>query len=131
MTVIFPDNQLKIFDYNRVVKDLNGHTIEEFFEKIEEKFEIEAQFANGDHYPKKLHEIGMYINKTWYRLIPKPGSWDFMNVVASLDVSILQDNLLDPILGIKDPRKDQRIDFIGGIRGLKSWKDAWTAAVMP
>ncbi|HPV14305.1 MAG TPA: DUF1015 family protein [Candidatus Cloacimonadota bacterium] len=138
MTVIFPDNQLKIFDYNRVVKDLNGHTIEEFFEKIEEKFEIEAQFANGDHYPKKLHEIGMYINKTWYRLIPKPGSWDFMNVVASLDVSILQDNLLDPILGIKDPRKDQRIDFIGGIRGLEelerrvdSGRDAVAFAMYP
>ena len=138
MTVIFPDNQLKIFDYNRVVQDLNGHTIEEFFEKVEEKFEIEAQFANGDHYPKKLHEIGMYINKTWYILRPKPGSWDFMNVVASLDVSILQDNLLDPILGIKDPRRDQRIDFIGGIRGLDelvrrvdSGRDAVAFAMYP
>ncbi len=138
MTVIFPDNQLKIFDYNRVVKDLNGLTIEEFIQKVEESFDVEAVFANGDHHPAKLHEIGMYLNKTWYRLTPKPGSWDFMNVVASLDVSILQDNLLSPILGIGDPRKDQRIDFIGGIRGLQelerrvdSGRDAVAFAMHP
>lgn len=118
MAVIFPDNQLKIFDYNRVVKDLHGHSKEEFLALVEKKFVVEAVPDVDEFQPTQTHEIGMYIGRTWYRLIPKPGTWDAANVVASLDVSILQDNLLHPILGIGDPRRDKRIDFVGGIRGL-------------
>ncbi len=118
MTVIFPDNQLKIFDYNRVVKDLNGHSKEEFLKLVEEKFEITPIKEAGNFHPGKTHEIGMYLDRCWYRLVPQAGTWDAANPVASLDVSILQDNLLHPILGIGDPRRDTRIDFVGGIRGL-------------
>ncbi len=118
MTVIFPDNQLKIFDYNRVVKDLNGHSQEAFLHLVGEKFEITPIMKPGNYRPEKTHEIGMYFEHQWYRLVPKHGSWDGTNVVASLDVSILQHNLLHPILGIGDPRRDKRIDFVGGIRGL-------------
>jgi uncharacterized protein (DUF1015 family) len=118
MAVIFPDNQLKIFDYNRVVKDLNGNSLETFMYRVGEKFEVTQIQQPGPYRPQKPHEIGMYIAHAWYRLVPKPGSWDALNVVASLDVSILQNNLLHPILGIGDPRRDKRIDFVGGIRGL-------------
>lgn len=118
MTVIFPDNQLKIFDYNRVVKDLNGYSRESFFAKISEKFEVVEHHGTGAYHPQKLHDFGMYIDGSWYSLSPRTGSWDETNVVENLDVSILQKNLLQPILGINDPRTDKRIDFIGGIRGL-------------
>lgn len=118
MTVIFPDNQLKIFDYNRVVKDLNGLTRDEFFAKVGEKFEITLMSEDEHWRPTKLHEVAMYIDLKWYRIVPKAGTWDEANVVENLDVSILQSNLLHPILGIEDPRRDKRIDFIGGIRGL-------------
>ena len=118
MTVIFPDNQLKIFDYNRVVKDLNGLTRDEFFAKVGEKFEITLMSEDEPWRPTKLHEVAMYIDLKWYRIVPKAGTWDEANVVENLDVSILQSNLLHPILGIEDPRRDKRIDFIGGIRGL-------------
>lgn len=118
MAVIFPDNQLKIFDYNRVVKDLHGHTAEGFLRQVSEKFEVTPMQQSGPWHPTQKHEIGMYMEHTWYRLVPMRGSWDSSNVVASLDVSILQDNLLHPILGIGDPRRDKRIDFVGGIRGL-------------
>lgn len=119
MAVIFPDNQLKIFDYNRVVKDLNGHTQAAFLDLVEEKFEVTKINGPGSYQPKQTFEIGMYLDHSWYRLVPRPGSWDASNVVASLDVSILQNNLLHPILGIGDPRRDKRIDFVGGIRGLE------------
>ncbi|MBW6513679.1 MAG: DUF1015 family protein [Candidatus Syntrophosphaera sp.] len=119
MAVIFPDNQLKIFDYNRVVKDLNGHSQEEFLDLVEGKFELTKILYPAVYQPQQTHEIGMYLDNSWYRLVPRPGSWDAANVVASLDVSILQDNLLHPILGIGDPRRDKRIDFVGGIRGLE------------
>ncbi len=118
MTVIFPDNQLKIFDYNRVVKDLNQHTEEQFLHRVGEKFEVTLLQRPGFFHPARTHEIGMYLNHKWYKLVPRHGSWDASNVVASLDVSILQHNLLHPILGIGDPRRDKRIDFVGGIRGL-------------
>ena len=118
MTVIFPDNQLKIFDYNRVVKDLNGNSTEEYMAKVAEKFEIRPIHEDGPYHPAKLHEFGMYIENTWYCLTPKTGTWNENDVVENLDVSILQRNLLHPILGIEDPRTDKRIDFIGGIRGL-------------
>ncbi|MCB5246609.1 MAG: DUF1015 family protein [Candidatus Cloacimonetes bacterium] len=118
MAVIFPDNQLKIFDYNRVVKDLNGHSQADFLKLVEQKFELTPIREAGNFHPAKTHQIGMYLDRSWYRLVPKEGSWDAANPVASLDVSILQDNLLHPILGIGDPRRDRRIDFVGGIRGL-------------
>ncbi|HQF67669.1 MAG TPA: DUF1015 family protein [Candidatus Cloacimonadota bacterium] len=118
MTVIFPDNQLKIFDYNRVVKDLNGLTEDEFLAKVREKFSVEPVSQAGPFRPSKLHEFGMYLGGTWYKLEALPGTWDNSNVVDSLDVSIMQNNLLHPILGIGDPRRDNRIDFVGGIRGL-------------
>ncbi len=118
MTVIFPDNQLKIFDYNRVVKDLNGLTEDEFLAKVREKFSVEPVSQAEPFRPSKLHEFGMYLGGTWYKLEALPGTWDDTNVVDSLDVSIMQNNLLHPILGIGDPRRDNRIDFVGGIRGL-------------
>jgi len=118
MAVIFPDNQLKIFDYNRVVKDLNGYSKEDFLSKVSEKFEV-LEASQSPYYPEALHSFGMYLDGKWYRLIAKKGTWDETNVVQSLDVSIMQTNLLDPILGIKDPRTDKRIDFVGGIRGLE------------
>jgi len=118
MTVIFPDNQLRIFDYNRVIKDLHGHSKAEFLALVGEKFEVEALNSSKPYHPEGLHRFGMYLDGVWYKLTAKPGTWDDSNVVQSLDVSIMQTNLLQPILGIHDPRKDKRIDFIGGIRGL-------------
>jgi len=118
MAVIFPDNQLKIYDYNRVVKDLNGLTTDAFLAKIAEKWNVNP-IAKGENFaPQKKHNISMYLKGKWYRIEPKPGTWKEKNIVEDLDVSILQNNLLQPILGINDPRTDQRIDFIGGIRGL-------------
>ncbi len=117
LTVIFPDNQMMIMDYNRVVKDLNGRTQEEFINEIIDKFDIEP-FGITQYKPKRLHEFGMYLGGNWYKLTAKPGSFDQGDPVGSLDVAVLQNNLLSPILGIGDPRTDERIDFIGGIRGL-------------
>ncbi len=118
MTVIFPDNQLKIFDYNRAVKDLNGNSKEQFLEKVHENWEINPLTDNEDYAPHKLHQVSMYLDGAWYHISPKAGTWNADNVVENLDVSILQKTLLHPILGIEDPRTDKRIDFIGGIRGL-------------
>lgn len=118
MTVIFPDNHLKIFDYNRVVKDLNGYSKEEFFAKVKEDWIVEEVAAGADYKPSHLHQVSMYIDGKWYFISPKAGSWKESDVVENLDVSILQKNLLHPILGINDPRTDKRIDFVGGIRGL-------------
>lgn len=117
MAVIFPDADLKIFDYNRVVKDLNGLTTEEFLDKIAEKFTVEA-VAKGPYHPEAKHTFGMYLKDQWYKLAAKPEIICKEDVIRSLDVSILQENLLEPVLGIKDPRTDKRIDFVGGIRGL-------------
>jgi len=117
MSVIFPDNQLKILDYNRIVKDLNGNSPDKFLSKVEEKFVIEEKSSEPYH-PEQTHTFGMYFSEKWYKLSARPGTWDETNVVQSLDVSILQNNLLNPILGIEDPRRDKRIDFVGGIRGL-------------
>jgi uncharacterized protein (DUF1015 family) len=118
MAVIFPDNQLKIMDYNRIVKDLNGNTKEEFLAKVKEKFGVE-EIGKLAYHPEGLHTFGMYLEGLWYKLTAKPGTWNKDNVVESLDVSIMQTNLLQPILGIEDPRRDKRIDFVGGIRGLE------------
>lgn len=118
MAVIFPDNQLHIMDYNRIVKDLNNHSVTEFMAKVQDNFEIEKK-GNIPYSPESLHCFGMYIDGVWYKLTAKPGTWNNENVVEALDVSIMQKNLLRPILGITDPRRDKRIDFVGGIRGLE------------
>ena len=119
LSIIYPDTELKVFDYNRTVKDLNGLSEEEFFSKVEESFYLSKSEGNKPVTPKKKHEFGMYMNKQWFILRAKDGSFDESNSIDSLDVSILQNNLLNPILGISDPTKSERIEFIGGIRGLK------------
>ena len=117
MAVIFPHNQLKIMDYNRLVRDLNGLTVEEFLAKVSDNFTLFRDFKEKT--PHSLHEFGMYLGKKWYRLSAKKGSYDDGDVVGALDVSILQDNVLTPILGIGDVRTDERIAFVGGILGMK------------
>jgi uncharacterized protein (DUF1015 family) len=114
LAVIFPDNQMQIMDYNRVVKDLNGLSEAAFLKRIEEKFAIEPTEKKK---PVRLHDFGMYLGGRWQMLRAKEGTFDPRDPVACLDVSILQENLLAPVLGIKDPRTDKRIDFVGGIRG--------------
>ncbi len=116
LSVIFPDNQMKILPYNRVVKDLNGLTENEFFKKVKVCFDCEETHFKTPPHPD---QFCMYMNGKWYLLIAKAGSYDTNDAVASLDVSILQQNLLDPVLGIKNPRTDKRIDFVGGIRGTE------------
>ena len=123
LSVIFPDNHLYIMDYNRIVKDLNGNTVEAFLEKVGEKFDVAPYEAQGVLKPAKKHTYGMYLAGKWYALAAKEGTYDAADPVAQLDVSILQNNLLQPILGIGDPRTDKRIDFVGGIRGLQSLAD--------
>ncbi len=116
LSVLFPEDQLKIMDYNRTVKDLNGLSTETFFAKVREFFNVEA---SGEQVrPDKKGTFGMYIGGQWYKISAKEELYKGKDAVASLDVSILQDYLLGPILGIGDPRTDKRIDFIGGIRGL-------------
>lgn len=115
LSVLFPASQLAIMDYNRVVKDLNGNTPESFLQMVSLNFDVEP--ANNSVLPTQLHEFGMYVNGKWYRLRAKK------NIVSTdpigvLDVTVLQKFLLEPILGVKDPRTDKRIDFVGGIRGL-------------
>lgn len=116
LSVIFPASQLYIMDYNRLVKDLNGLTEAQFLDKIREKFDVEQ---TGKAKPAARHEFGLYLGGNWYTLRAKKGSFDEKDPVAALDVSILQNNLLAPVLGIGDPRTDKRINFVGGIRGLK------------
>jgi uncharacterized protein (DUF1015 family) len=119
LAVLFPHNQLKILDYNRVVKDLNGKSTEEFMSEIKDNFDV-ANALETPYSPKKQKEFGMYIDSKWYAISAKEGSFDTQDPVKSLDVAILQDNLLTPVLGIQDPRSDERVDFIGGIRGLSA-----------
>lgn len=115
LTTLFPADQLLIMDYNRLVKDLNGLTVEELLIKAKEKFTIEKVSAAFS--PATLHQFGLYANKQWYRITAKENTYT-TDPIGVLDVSILQDNFLDPILNIKDQRTDARIDFVGGIRGL-------------
>lgn len=119
LSVIFPDEQLHIMDYNRVVKDLNGNSSEEFLTKIKEKFDVEVYNGQGQYKPTAKRSFGMFLDNKWYILKAKAGSFNENDPVDRLDVSIMQNNLLRPILGIQDPRTDKRIDFVGGIRGLK------------
>lgn len=115
MSVIFPDNQLRILDYNRLVSDLNGLSEDDFLAKIQDAFEVSQTVQRK---PTHANEFTMYLSGKWYALLAKPGTFPAEDPVAGLDVSILQDNLLSPILGIGDPRLDDRIDFVGGIRGI-------------
>lgn len=119
LSVIFPHNQLYIMDYNRVVKDLNGLSTDDFLQKVKEKFFVDIYSKDKAYHPEGLHNFGMYMDGSWYKLTVKQGTFPGNDPVRSLDVSILQENLLSPILGIGDPRKDKRIDFVGGIRGLE------------
>ena len=117
LSVIFQDEQLAIMDYNRVVKDLNGLSETSFLAALKSKFDVTEESASVLK-PTEKASFGMYMNNKWYRLKAKDGSYDAEDPVKSLDVAIIQDNLLRPILGIEDPKTDQRIDFIGGIRGM-------------
>ena len=117
LSVIFPCDQLKIMDYNRVIADLNGNTSEEFIAKMSEKFIVEDADASP-YSPEERHTFGMYLDNKWYKVTAKAEFINENDPVECLDVSILQNNLITPILGIEDPRTDKRIDFVGGIRGL-------------
>ena len=116
LSVIFPDNQMQILDYNRVITDLNGLSEDELISKIKNSFSVEA--VNTVYKPQKSKEFSMYLKGQWYKLQIKPELIPENDPVASLDISLLQNNLIAPLLGISDPRRDKRIDFVGGIRGL-------------
>ena len=140
MTVIFPDNQLNVIDYNRVVKDLNGLSGKEFFAKLQENFDIECMCdctkdggkcecelpchceCSQEYKPARLHNFSMYFEGVWYSLTAKPGTYNDNDPIGVLDVTILSNLVLDKVLGIKDLRTDKRIDFVGGIRGLGELK---------
>lgn len=117
LSVIFPCNELKIMDYNRVIADLNGLSAEEFIAKISEKFNVK-KMGREPYSPKERHTFGMFLDGEWYCLSAKEEFINENDPVECLDVSILQNNLISPVLGIDDPRTDKRIDFVGGIRGL-------------
>lgn len=118
MAVCFPETQLKIIDYNRVVKDLNGLTPEQFMTVLEEDFTVTPYEGEGECHPSHLHNFSMYLGGKWYSMETKPGRYDDNDPIGVLDVTILSNLVLDKILGIKDLRTDKRIDFVGGIRGL-------------
>ncbi len=121
MAVHFPDNQLNIIDYNRVVKDLNGLSDDEFIEKLKPSFDVE-KMGPEIYKPSMLHEFSMYLSGSWYKLSAKEGTYDNNDPIGILDVTILSNTILDPVLDIKDLRRSTRIDFIGGIRGLGELK---------
>ena len=121
MAVVFPDNQLKIIDYNRVVKNLNGLTQDEFIAKLEASFVVE-KMGTEIYKPAKLHEFSMYLDQNWYKLTAKQGTYNDSDPIGVLDVTILSNLVLDNILGIKDLRTSKDIDFVGGIRGLGELK---------
>ena len=116
LAVFFPHTQLRVMDYNRAVKDLNGLTTDKYLEKISSCFTVSKNFTARS--PQQLHDFGMYLGGQWYQITIKKGMYNESDPVASLDAAILQEHLLYPVLGIKDPRVDDRIKFIGGIRGM-------------
>lgn len=116
LAVVFPDNQMQILDYNRVIKDLNDLSVPAFLERVGQVFSVTE--ASAAVKPSGAGEFGMYLKGRWYRLKIRPGRIPQDDPVRRLDVSLLQDNLIAPVLGISDPRRDKRIDFVGGIRGL-------------
>ncbi|GAB2838183.1 DUF1015 domain-containing protein [Ferruginibacter profundus] len=115
LTTLFPSDQLHIMDYNRVIQDLNGLTADEFVMQVKNNFTVEK--INEALAPAKLHEFGMYLNNQWYKLTARENTFT-TDPIGILDITILSNNLLEPVLGIKDQRTDKRIDFVGGIRGL-------------
>jgi len=117
LTTLFPSSQLYIMDYNRVVKDLNGYSEQDFLNALNESFEV-TLVGEEPVKPSQLHEFGMYLNGNWYKLIAKSGTYG-TDPIGVLDVTILQNNVLSKLLNIQDPRTDTRIDFVGGIRGLQ------------
>ncbi len=117
LSVIFPHNQMQILDYNRVIKDLNGLSKDDFLQKIQQAFSLQA--SDTPVKPGNTGEYGMFLDGQWYKLNIDPSRIPADDPVARLDVSLLQDNLIAPLLGIDDPRTDNRIDFVGGIRGLE------------
>ena len=121
MAVCFPASQLTILDYNRVVKDLNGMSDEQFLEKLSKNFVVTKKGAEP-YRPAQLHEFSLYLGGTWYSLLLKEGLCDESDPIGSLDVSISSNLILDELLGIKDLRSDKRIDFVGGLRGLGELK---------
>ena len=121
LAVCFPDNQLQIIDYNRLVKDINGLTDEEFIEALKKDFIVEPK-GRVIYYPKSLHNFSLYLNGIWYSLTAKEGRYNDNDPIGVLDVTISSNLILDQILGIKDLRTDKRIDFVGGIRGLEELK---------
>jgi uncharacterized protein (DUF1015 family) len=121
LAVHFPDNQLAIMDYNRVIKDLNGMSESEFLKALEKGFMVEEKGV-GEYKPSKLHNFSMYLGGKWYSLSAKPGTYNDNNPIGCLDVTVLSDLVLAPILNITDLRNSKRIDFIGGIRGLDELK---------
>ena len=121
LAVCFPDNQLNIIDYNRVVKDLNGLSEEEFLEALKEDFDVECVMCNV-YKPQRLHNFSLYLGGKWYSLTAKEGRYNDADPIGVLDVTISSNLILDKILGIKDLRTDKRIDFVGGIRGLGELK---------
>ena len=118
LAVHFPDNQLAIMDYNRVVKDLNGNTAESFLTGLANSFVVEKKGKEA-YRPSRLHEFGMYLEGEWYALTAKPGMYNDQDPIGVLDVTILSEKVLKPLLNIHDLRTDKRIDFVGGMRGLK------------
>jgi uncharacterized protein (DUF1015 family) len=118
MAVCFPDNQLSILDYNRLVKDLNGMSESSFLQALEEDFVVERK-GPAIFKPEHLHQFSIYLSGTWYALTAKPGTYDDSDPIGVLDVTISSRLILDKRLGIKDLRTDKRIDFVGGIRGLE------------
>jgi uncharacterized protein (DUF1015 family) len=121
MAVHFPDNQLQIIDYNRVVKDLNGLSETDLLDRLTLSFDVESTGTEICK-PSQLHEFSMYLSGQWYRLTAKAGTYDDSDPIGILDVTILSNLVLDKILGIDDLRTSQRIDFVGGIRGLGELK---------
>jgi len=121
MAVHFPDNQLRIIDYNRIVRDLNGLSEAEFLEKIEKGFVVKEKGA-AIYKPRKLHNLGMYMSGKWYSLTARPETYDDNDPIGGLDVTVLANEILIPVLDIQDLRRSKRIDFVGGIRGLGELK---------
>lgn len=117
LAVHFPDDQLAIMDYNRVVKDLNGNTKEQFLDKLTKGFDVEL-IGPTAYKPTRLHEFSMFLEGNWYKLTAKSGTYNDSDPIGVLDVTILSEQILEPILGIKNLRTDKRIEFVGGLRGL-------------
>lgn len=121
LAVTFPASQLRIIDYNRVVRDLNGLTSEQFLERLKERFTVEEK-GTEEYRPAGLHDFAMYLDGRWWRLTAKPGTYDNHDPIGVLDVTVLSNQVLAPVLGIEDLRTSKRIDFVGGIRGLGELK---------